>query len=223
MTRFKLALCLCATAVLFATPVRAQGIRLFVTGSGSFLKNERFFTSLGDRFRTNYANGGKITLGGEITPWKIVGLEGAYSYGANNLRLSDLSEAASPTTGYGVRFQRLSADLVGHSPVSILGLRPYAVAGVEFARLAPTDQAKTTAFTVGFAGQPVVLSPSNKVGVNFGGGLEWTLLPLVGLRADVRDHITGSPTYGLSSRTFPISGVAHDVELSAGVVFHLGK
>jgi len=223
MNKSKLLVGLCAGMFLFTHPLRAQGIRLFVTGSGSFLENERFFQHLGDQFRSSYAKGGKITLGGEFTPWKIAGLEAAYSYGVNNLRLADLSQAGSPLTGYGMRFQRLSANLVGHSPVSLLGLRPYATAGLEYARVAPTSEAKTIAVTQGFAGQPQIISTSNKVGFNYGGGVDWSVIPLLGLRLDLRDHVTGSPTYGLSANNFPISGAAHNVELSAGVVFHLGK
>ena len=64
MTRAKLARLLPLVALaLFSTPAaRAQGVRVFVMGGGSFLEDERFFTSLGDRFRSNYASGGKITF-----------------------------------------------------------------------------------------------------------------------------------------------------------------
>ncbi len=67
------------------------------------------------------------------------------------------------------------------------------------------------------------------VGFNYGGGLEKKLMYRVRLRFDVRDHVTASPTYGLPSSSsssgpiFPISRAAHDLEYSAGLVFHLGK
>lgn len=223
MTRAKLFVGVCAGSLLLTNPLRAQGIRLFVMGSGSFLENERFFALLSDRYRSNYATGGKLTLGAEYTPGKILGFEGAYGYGTNNLRLADLSAPSSPQTGYGIHFQRFSGNLVAHSPISLLGVRPYVSGGVEYDRLSPTSQAKTTAFTQGFAGQLVTISPSNKIGVNYGGGVEWSVLPLLGLRLDLHDHLTGTPTYGLPSRSFPISGAAHNVELSAGVSLHLGK
>jgi hypothetical protein len=195
---------------------------------GSFLEDERFFTCnvtnvacSNDRFRSNYASGGKITLGGEYSLSKVLGLEGSYAYGRNNLRLSNLT--ASQTLGYGVRTQRFSANAVAHSPISFLGVRPYLTAGLEYDHLGPTSQAKTLAFTQGFAGPTATLGSNNKVGVNYGGGADWSFFPTLSLRLDLRDHITGTPTYGLSSGRYPVSGAAHDVELSAGIVFHIGK
>ena len=223
MTRAKLAqlLPLVVLALFSTSAARAQGVRVFVMGGGSFLEDERFFTRLGDRFQSNYASGGKITFGGEVSLAPVFGFEGSYGYGRNNLRVTDL--AASQTLAYGVRTQRLSANLVAHSPVPVLGVRPYATAGLEYDHLGPTSQAKTLAFTQGFADQLVTLSASNQVGFNYGGGIEWSLVPALALRLDLRDHITGTPTYGLSSARFPISGAAHGVELSVGLTLHIGR
>jgi len=223
MTRAKLAqlLPLVVLALFSTSAARAQGVRVFVMGGGSFLEDERFFTRLGDRFQSNYASGGKITFGGEVSLAPVFGFEGSYGYGRNNLRVTDL--AASQTLAYGVRTQRLSANLVAHSPVPVLGVRPYATAGLEYDHLGPTSQAKTLAFTQGFADQLVTLSASNQVGFNYGGGIEWSFVPALALRLDLRDHITGTPTYGLSSARFPISGAAHGVELSVGLTLHIGK
>jgi hypothetical protein len=220
---------------IWAASVRAQGIRLFVEGTGSFLKDERFFTicfaqaacgpSIGPptlgRFRSAYASGGKVILGGEYSLAKVLGVEGAYGYGHNNLRMANLD--TSQTLGYSVAAQRLSANLVAHSPTPLLGVRPYVTAGLEYDHLGPTSQAKSIAFTEGFAGQLVHLGANNKLGLNYGGGVDWGFLPTLALRIDLRDHLTGSPTYGLSGRIYPISGAAHDVELSVGLVFHVGK
>ena len=105
-------------------------VKVFVMGGGSFLEDERFFTSLGDRFRSNYASGGKITFGGEFSLAPAFGFEGSYGYGRNNLRVTDL--AAPQTLAYGVRTQRLSANLMIHSPTPVLGVRPYATAAGMF-------------------------------------------------------------------------------------------
>ncbi len=74
----------------------------------------------------------------------------------------------------------------------------------------------------------MVLGASNKLGVNFGGGVEWGFLPALGLRLDLRNHITGTPTYGLPQQSttgaiFPVSGKANNLEFSAGITFHLGR
>lgn len=214
---------LASTLLLCSSPARAQGIRIFAMGSGSFFLNQKFFTAVGEPFRSDYASGGKITFGGELTPSKMLGIEAAYGYGTNNLRLTNLGESPSTTQGYGVHTQRFSSNLVVHSPVSLLGVRPYLTAGAEYDRLGPTGQAKSTAFTQGFADQRVTLGASNKMGFNYGGGVEWGFFPALALRLDFRDHVTGTPTYGLSSATYHVSGTGHDAELSAGLVLHLGR
>jgi hypothetical protein len=224
MIRAKLTQPLWALALicLSASLARAQGIRVFVMGSGSFRQDDRFFiNSANQRFQSSYASGGKITFGGELSLANIIGVEGSYGYGRNNLRIRNLSQ--SQTLGYGVRTQRVSANLVGHSPISFLGLRPYATGGLEYDHLAPTDQANRLAFTQGFAGQLLTLGGSNQVGVNYGGGVDWGFFPTLALRLDLRDHITGTPTYGLSTARYSVSGAAHNVELSLGLVFHIGK
>jgi opacity protein-like surface antigen len=225
MTRPRLTqlLCLVAGVCISSSPARAQGARVFAMGSGSFLLNQKFFTAVSEPFRSDYASGGKITLGGEVTPWKLFGVEAAYGYGTNNLRVTDLSTTPSSTQGYGVKAQRLSANLVLHSPAAVFGVRPYATAGLEYDRFSPTTQAKSAAFAQGFAAQGVTLGASNKIGINYGAGVEWSFIPKLALRLDFRDHVTGTPTYGLSSGRYNISGVAHDAERSAGLVLHIGK
>ena len=196
-------------------------------GGGAFLGDERFFTEplpageRSDQFRSNYASGGRLIFGGEYSLSRILGVEGSYAVGHNNLQLANLTQ--SQTLSYGVRSQRVSGNLMLHSPLAFLGLRPYATVGLEYDHLGPTSQAKTLAFTQGFAGQLVTLGASNQVGFNYGGGAEWSFLPDLALRLDVRDHITGTPTYGLPHARFPVSGAAEDVEFSAGLSFHFGK
>ena len=45
-----------------------------------------------------------------------------------------------------------------------------------------------------YAPPATVLESTNKVGVNFGGGVEWNLLALLALRFDLRNHIIGTPS-----------------------------
>jgi len=224
MVRARLAQSLYALLFLCfsAAFARGQGVRAFIMAGGSFRQDNRFFTNLANRrFESSYASGGRITIGGELSLANIIGVEGSYGYGRNNLRIRDLAQ--SQTLGYGMRTQRLSVNLMGHSPVAVLGLRPYATGGLEYDHLGPTDQANRLAFTRGFAGQQLTLGNSNQVGVNYGGGVEWSFFPTLALRLDLRDHITGTPTYGLSSARYRVSGAAHNVEFSLGVVFHIGK
>ena len=199
MIRLKCArlVCLLVVALLFPALAQGQGFRVFIMGSGSYLLSEKFFEVAGDPFRSEYAPGGKVMLGGEYSTNKVLGIEAAYALGRNNLRVADLAESPAEEIGYGVRVQRLSGNLVLHSPVAPAGLRPYATAGLEITRFGPTSDAKARAFTEGFAGQQAVLESSNKLGFNLGGGIEWEVLPALALRLDVRNHTTGTPRFGL--------------------------
>ncbi len=230
MLRIKLGqlACLLVAVCFFSSLARAQGIRIFAEASGSYLFNEKFFTVSGSPFRSNYASGGKTTFGAEYTPRKLLGFEGAYGIGRNNLRVANLP-APGGEAGYGVRVQRYSGNVILHSPFALGASRPYLTGGVEYDRFGPTSGAKTRAFTQGFAGRAAVLGASNQFGVNFGGGVEWGFLPALGLRLDLRNHITGTPTYGLpqlsttGAAIFPVSGKANNLEFSAGITFHLGR
>jgi hypothetical protein len=105
------------------------------------------------------------------------------------------------------------------------------VFGVEYDRFSPTSSAASLATSKGFAFEPVAkLASQSSGGVNFGGGIDWIGASKLGLRIDVRDHITGFPTLGLpsaastaSSAYFPISGSAHNIEYSIGIVYKFGK
>ena len=219
---------LLACLFLFARPASAQGVRIFATASGAYLFNERTFAIGGDTFLSNYAAGGKFTFGGEYMRSKILGTELAYSMGRNNLRITDLNNVPLEEFGFGIRLQRVNANLVIHSPIEVGNLRPYVTAGVEFTRFNPTDSAKALALSGGFADQMATIEGSNKFGFNIGGGVEWNLISVVSVRADVRNHTTGTPTFGLPSSSttgafFPVSGSAHNLEFSLGLSLHFGK
>ncbi len=225
--RFLPALVLVVAFGIYPNAARAQGVRVFAMGTGSFLLSEKFFEVASNPFRSDYAPGGKIIFGGEYSTSKVIGIEVAYAYGRNNLRVADLEAAPTEETGYGVRVQRLNGNLLVHSPVDLLSLRPYVTAGIEFTRYSPTSDAKDLAFADGFAGQQAVLEGTNKAGFNYGAGVEWGVLPALALRLDVRDHVTGTPRFGLSQDSltgaiFPVSGSAHSVEIAAGITLHFG-
>jgi Outer membrane protein beta-barrel domain len=213
---------------LYTCGAYAQGVRLFVMGAGSTLYDTNRFTVNTNDFRSAFSSGGKVIFGGEYSFTKILGFEGSYAYGPNDLRLTNTSNTSSPTTGYGMRTQRVSGDLMVHSPASFLGVRPYLSGGLEFDHFGPTSGAQSLASNSGFAGFDTTLSASNKLGLNYGGGVEWKFFPALALRFDVRDHVTGSPNFGLPNRSssgafFPVSGAAHNLEYAAGIVLHFGK
>ena len=131
-----------------------------------------------------------------------------------------------------MRNNRFSADIVAHVPGVYRGVRPYVVLGVEYDRFSPTSSANHWLPRQGFAYAPTAkLASQSTGGVNFGGGIDWKLTSKVGLRIDVRDHITSSPTLGLPTSEpattglpwFPVTGIAHNIEYSIGIRYKFGK
>jgi len=221
-----------ALAFLFtATTGRAQGYRIFIMGGVSSLADNNSFSERYKNYDSSYAGGGKGIFGVEMPFYKIFGLEVSYGIGSNNLEVTNLSTNPTTTISYPVRGNRFSGDVVGHIPGTWRGMRFYGVVGLEYDLFAPTGAAQTNAKTEGFAFAPsATLSSDSKPGYNAGGGIDYKLGSKVDLRLDVRDHMFGSPTFGLpqsptsfSSAYFPISGSGHNLEYSIGLVYRFGK
>ena len=185
-------------------------------------------------YSTEYATGGRATLGVEVPlkKSKTFGVELAYGFGQSNLKLANLSYSYKPTTSYGLRNNRVSLDLVAHAPGAYHGAHPYAVFGVEYDDFSPTSAAQTEATKIGFAFEPTAkLSSQGSGGVNFGGGFDLKVTARVGLRIDIRDHISSSPSFGLPTTEpstaglawFPVKGNASDIVYSVGLVYKWGK
>jgi opacity protein-like surface antigen len=218
---------------LSMTTGRAEDYRFFVMAGGSSLLDQRSFPQYYQPYdySSAYAAGGKVLVGVEA-PWrKIFGFEGSLGIGRNNLEIENPNVSPATIKGYGVRTYRLSGDLVAHAPSFYKGVHPYVVVGVEYDVFSPTSAAQTLAKSQGFAFAPsATLASQGKGGFNAGGGIDYKVTSKVDLRLDVRDHIIGSPTYGLPSTStatsaayFPISGSAQDIEYSIGIVYKFGK
>jgi outer membrane protein W len=132
---------------------------------------------------------------------------------------------------YPVRDYIGSLSAVFHSPVTFKGFRPYAAGGVDYIRFDPTPAAVAYAKNVGFAAvTTATINENSKLGINVGAGVEHKITKRLRLRIDVRDHVTSSPAFGLPPEPnesnavgFPVKGRAHNLEYTAGVVYHVGK
>jgi hypothetical protein len=221
------ALCLSAAAG------RAQDSRFFLMGGASSLLDKRTFSEAYIPYSTRYATGGKVTVGLEapLRKSKTFGVEVSYGLGENNLKLYNMAYSPAVEKGYSTLNNRLSGDLIARAPTAYHGAHPYFVIGLEYDRFSPTSSAQSLATKEGFAYWPVAkLASQGYGGFNFGGGLDFRPDSKLGLRIDVRDHITSSPTLGLpyaatitSSAYFPISGSANNIEYSIGIVYRFGK
>jgi opacity protein-like surface antigen len=219
---------------LSTTTVRAQSDRFFIMGGASSFTDRRVFgegPNSSIPYGSRYASGGKVIAGVEVPLNKILGVEGSFGFGQNNLEIANFNYTIAPILGYGVRTFRFSADIVGHIPGSWRGVRVYGVMGPDFDIFSPTSKAQTEAETEGFAFAPSAkLASEGHPGFNGGGGIEYKVTSKVDLRIDVREHVTGSPRFGLptaatttSAAYFPVGGPAYDLEYCLGLVYRFGK
>jgi len=236
MTRKQLLQAFIVTAVLSvsATAGWAQTDSIFVTGGGTSMRDPRSFDLNYIPFTSQFASGGGGNVGFELPLKKsnMFGFELSYGLSQSNFELTDQNTNPTTTVSYGLRDNRISGDLVVHSPATFRNIRPYAVVGAEYDRYSPTSKAVSLAASVGFgASAPSArLTSEGDGGVNFGGGLDYKVTERWGVRIDVRDHLTSSPTLGLpygplsSSQPayFPVSGRASNIEYSIGIVYHFG-
>ena len=231
--RFLQGLIVAVAIGLTATAGEAQTSLLFVTGGASRISDARSFEEAYIPYQSAYASGAGGNLGLELPLKKstMFGVELSYGLSQNNLELTNENTPLLPLeSSYGIRDNRVSFDLVVHSPSTFRKIRPYFVAGAEYDLFSPTSEAVTLANKIGFAYAPVAkLSSEGHAGVNVGGGLDYPITEKWGARLDVRDHITGSPMFGLpygitpsSNAYFPISGNAHSVQYTIGIVYHFG-
>jgi hypothetical protein len=202
---------------------------VFLMGGSSTLFDGKDFTSASYQYHAGYSQGYKVTVGLGVPLGSILGIETAYTTGPNNLQLTDTSVTPRQVRTYAVEMHSGNVNVIAHAPFSKYGFRPYATAGLEYNEYVPTSAGIATALQLGFgAVSTATLTTSSKIGVNFGFGVERKLLRRVNLRLDVRDHMVGSPNFGLppddpTSAIFPVTGSAHNVEYSVGIVFHVSR
>jgi hypothetical protein len=230
MTAKKAIQALIATVVLcLCTSVsHAEDIKLFLMGGGSTIVDKSSFTQRNVDYNTTYRRGGKAALGFEIPVTKLLGVEGAYSYGRDNLVLINNADVPTVETGYGIRNHRINGNAVLHSPTLFFGIRPYVTAGVEWDGYLPTSNAVAVAASYGFGeATSAKLQSTNLLGFNGGFGFELKVTPKFSVRLDARDHVTKSPTYQLpsaptpaSAAYWPITGSAQNLEYSLVILYH---
>jgi opacity protein-like surface antigen len=201
-------------------------LRVTVFGGGSFLKGERSFTIGGDAKRTSFANGGKFGVRGTVDLNSHWAVEGAYSFGTNNLRIFDIG-TTTRERAFGTRVHQVTGNVLYYLGESRSRFRPFVTAGGGLMRFNPTSSAKTAA-GIEFVDDPAAIRSDNKFEFNYGGGAEAKVSNWFGLRFDLRDHLAKIPRFGVPqvptprvADFFPVSGAVHDVEASAGIVIYL--
>lgn len=203
-------------------------LRLSVFGGGSFLKGERSFIIDGSPKRSDFAKGGKFGFRGTADLNSHWAVEGAYSYGTNNLRIFDIG-TTTRERAFGTRIHQITGNALYYLGDPESKLRPFVTAGGGLMRFGPTSEAKSAA-TIKFIDEPATISATNGFDFNYGGGIEAKVSDFWGLRFDVRDHLAKIPRFGIPEAPtagiadfFPVSGATHDVETSVGIVIYLRR
>jgi len=202
--------------------------RVTAFAGGSFLGGERGFIIEGDAFQSRFQNGGKVGIRVTADLTDSWSLEGTYSVSGNDLRITELDEVPPEERFFGIGVHQFIFNGLYYINPPGETLRFFFTAGIGWVRFSPSETAKIFALVDKFINDSASIRSSNKFGFNFGAGMETRVNEWLGIRVDLRDHITGYPRFGLPETSsgpgsvfFPVEGVLHNTEVSAGVVFYL--
>jgi opacity protein-like surface antigen len=210
---------------------------VFVLGGGSTLVDATYFDSAGRLYHTRFEPNYKITVGGSMPYGKLLNIETAFTFGPNNLVLTNTNLFPHVGIVYPVRDYIGSVSAVVHAPFSRYHFRPYAEGGIEYDRFSPTPAAVAYARNNGWASvSSAIINHNDKFGINVGVGIDRKLTKRLTFRIDMRDHVTSSPAFGIppkvgplgstlstTSAIFPVKGRANNMVYTAGIIYHLGK
>src|ERR1019366_9274937 len=171
---------------------------VFVLGGGSTLVDGLNFDAAGRVFHSRFEPGYKFTIGASVPYGKLLSIETAYTYGPNNLVVSNTNIFPHAGTVYPVSDFIGSLAAVVHAPFSRFHFRPYVEGGVEYDRFSPIPAAITVAVNEGFGTVSTAnITHNDKFGFSAGVGADRKLTKRLAFRIDVRDHVTSSPAFGL--------------------------
>ncbi len=201
--------------------------RVTISGSSSFLRGERTFVLGGETFNTEFANGGRGKARLTLDLTNHFSIEGVYGFGTSNLRVTELG--GTPTTrAFGIRQHEIQFNILHFFSLGTRRLRPFLTTGVGTLRFSPTDQAKASASANEFINEPAQISSTNEVHFAIGGGIEGRFNRWLGVRLDVKDHISAVPRFGVpqtasgpGGASYPVDGIVHNIQAEAGIVFYL--
>ncbi len=187
-------------------------------------------TTTGDNTRQSPSNatGGLLEVRHIAHPW--FGYEGTYAFNRANQAYSlNPIPVACPSSGCGITSASVSAnahEVTGDwvASLKITNLRPFAVLGGGLLLDVPSSgQVTTIACGVcalpGAAISSISTSTTTKAVFVYGAGLDWGLLPHIGLRLEYRGNLYKAPdltTVFTSTNTF-----THTAEPMIGVYFRL--
>ena len=230
---------LVALAVWFLSTGAAHGLDLtkniqldvFALAGGSTMVDAQYWDSAGNLFHSRFEVGPKYTVGVGIPYGKLLTIETEFTGGPNNMATTNTDLNPRHDVVFPIRYYNGSISGVVHAPFSHFHIQPYGAVGIEYDKCNPTSGAVAEALNQGFgAVSTAIMTHNDKFGLNIGGGLDRKLTKRITFRIDLRDHIAGSPAFGLGYRStpynlgsYPVLGRANNIEYTAGFVVHIGK
>jgi opacity protein-like surface antigen len=196
MTKFRSYLLVLAGALLLtaATSIHAQAqVDISASLYGQFSSQTY---SAGETEAPQASIGTLVGVRRYVHPW--LGYELTYSYAR-----TDYDFTGNGTQVVQSHDQTFTADYLINMHIPVVGLRPFALAGVGATHFGPTGNTGATSAT-----KPVLA---------YGVGLDYRVLPYVGLRAQYRALVYKSPLFGTGYNTGAANSSA---EPSLGIYVH---
>jgi outer membrane protein OmpA-like peptidoglycan-associated protein len=170
--------------------------------------------------------------GGRVTwnPSHYVGIELAYDYAVNNVRLITPVRPGLPSYDFGNRIHNIMLNPIFNLTPRGSRVQPYLTVGVGAMDFVPTSDAKSIArqavTNATYGSQN--LNDNLQVALNYGGGVKFHLSDHFGLRFDARGFFSRNPTFSLPN--YPTGGIyiprgdhLNGLQATAGLVFYFGQ
>lgn len=215
----------CAAPEAFAQNDEGVDPRASFSIGASLLGGGKTFFIGPDGFNTQFQNGTRIAFRGTFNVREHWGVEGTYGFEADTLQVTRTTPTQS-VTGFDTHIHQFEVSGLYFFDNRSHRIRPFATVGVGLFRYVPTSSAKSDAAS-DFLDTPAALRAETHGDFVPGVGVEAGITRRLGVRFDLRDHVTGLTRFGLpqnavspGSAYYPISGLVSNWELTGGVEYH---
>ena len=200
--------------------------RLTISVGVSRVSGDEAFVASGDSFTSGFADGGKARVRLTLDLTSHFSIEGSYSYGRNNLTITEQSGGTLERRDFGIVVGQGNLNFLHFFTSRKSRVRPFLTYGIGAVNFSPTDEAQAMALANDFITDPTAIDSTFKFGFNVGVGIEGRFSRWAGIRFDVKDYISAYPRFGLPETStgtggsfFPATGIVHNLEASVGIVF----
>jgi opacity protein-like surface antigen len=187
--------------LLLSATAFGQVFEVGVQGGVSRLSNRELGSistgTPGSNIRVVLNDGWRMGFRMTLNNWRFFGHEFGYAYNRTKLRFE-----TSPAEESGMAIHQGLYNMLAYATPEGSMVRPFVAGGAHFSNFVPPG----TSVTQG--------GGSTKFGLNYGGGIKARISPILAIRFDVRQYLTGKP-FDLPGA----SGGLRQLEVSAGLSF----